>query len=103
MNLTSFLLLGLACGVVSYTITKGSIFGPFRLWMIDHSLWLAKLLQCPYCMSHWVGLGAMLVFRPSMIHYGPVWADYLATGFALVGVSVLTAASIFKLFYTKEE
>lgn len=101
-QLLPFILLGICCGVISYTITKGSIFGPLRLWMIDRSLFLAKLLQCPYCMSHWVACGAMLVFQPKMIG-GNVVADYIATGFALTGLSVLTAGTFFKLFYTKED
>lgn len=101
-QLLPFILLGLCCGVISYTITKGSIFGPLRVWVIERNYWLGKLMQCPYCMSHWVALAAMLVFNPRMVG-GNVVADYIATGFALTGLSVLTAGSIFKLFYTKED
>jgi len=100
--LLPFIFLGICCGVISYTLTKGSIFGPLRLWLIDHSLFFGKLLQCPYCTSHWVAFGAMLLFHPRMVG-GPVWADYIATGFALTGLSALFAASIFKLFYVKED
>src|SRR6185369_1283878 len=60
-QLLPFILLGLCCGVISYTLTKGSIFGPLRVWVIERTYWLGKLMQCPYCMSHWVALGAMLV------------------------------------------
>lgn len=101
-QLLPFILLGLCCGVISYTITKGSIFGPLRVWIIESNYWAGKLMQCPYCMSHWVALAAMLVFHPRMIG-GHVVADYIATGFALTALSVLTAGSIFKLFYTKED
>lgn len=102
MNLLPFLLLGLAVGTVSYTITKGSIFGPLRVWVIERSYWLGKLMQCPYCMSHWVAIVAMLVFHPQMIG-GNIVADYIATAFTLTGLSALTAGSIFKLFYVKED
>ena len=102
MNLLSFLFLGLCCGTISYTITKGSIFGPLRVWLIERTYWLGKLVQCPYCMSHWATILAMLVFQPKMIG-GNVVADYIATGFALTGLSALAAGSIFKLFYVKEE
>ena len=102
MNLLPFILLGLAVGTVSYTITKGSIFGPLRVWVIERSYWLGKLMQCPYCMSHWVAIAAMLAFHPRMIG-GHVVADYIATGFALTGLSALVAGSIFKLFYVKED
>lgn len=101
-QLLPFILLGLCCGVISYTLTKGSIFGPLRVWVIERTYWLGKLMQCPYCMSHWVALGAMLVFHPKMVG-GNVVADYVATGFALTGLSVLTAGTIFKLFYVKED
>jgi hypothetical protein len=71
--------------------------------MIMQSLWLGKLFTCPYCMSHWVALGAMLVYRPRMIVSNSLIADYLVTGFALAGLSALFAATIFKLFYIKED
>lgn len=102
MNIIHFLLLGLCCATVSYTLTKGSIFGPLRVWAIERSLWLGKLMSCPYCMSHWIALGAMVIFQPKMIG-GPAWADYITTWFALVGLSALGAGSIFKLFFVKEE
>ena len=102
MNLLSFLFLGLCCGTISYTITKGSIFGPLRVWLIERTYWLGKLVQCPYCMSHWAAILAMLVFQPKMIG-GNVVADYIATGFALTGLSALVAGCIFKLFYVKED
>ncbi len=103
MNLFQFLLLGVCCGTISYTLTKGSIFGPLREWMIMRSLWFGKLFTCPYCMSHWAALGAMLVYHPRMIVSNFLTADYLATGFALTGLSALFVATIFKLFYTKED
>lgn len=102
MSLISFLLLGLCCATLSYTLTKGSIFGPLRMWMIRRSYWLGKLAQCPYCTSHWVALGAMIIFQPKMIG-GSMWADYTATWFALTGLSALGAGSIFKLFFVKED
>ena len=103
MGITQFLLLGICCGTISYTLTKGSIFGPLREWVIMRSLWLGKLIMCPYCMSHWVAFGAMLVFHPRMIGSTSTWVDYLATGFALTGLSALFAATIFKLFWTPED
>ena len=102
MSIISFLLLGLCCATVSYTLTRGSIFADLRMWTIRKSYWLGKLVQCPYCMSHWVALGAMIIFQPKMIG-GSTWADYISTGFALTGLSALGAGSIFKLFFVKEE
>ena len=50
----------------------------------------------------WVAIAAMLVFHPRMVG-GNIVADYIATGFALTGLSALVAGSIFKLFYVKED
>ncbi len=103
MGITQFILLGICCGIISYTIAKGSIFGPLREWFIVRSLWLGKLVTCPLCLSHWVALVAMLVFHPRMFASTSSLADYVATGFALTGLSALFAATIFKLFWTPED
>lgn len=102
MDITHFYLLGLCCATISYTLTKGSIFGPLRVWVIERSLWLGKLMSCPYCMSHWIALGAMVIFHPKMIG-GPAWIDYTATWFTLTGLSAVVAGIIFKLFFVKED
>lgn len=102
-ELQQFLLLAVCCGTVAYTLTKGSIFTPLREWVIDRSLWLGKLITCPYCTSHWVVFFAMLIFRPRLINYGFAPTDYLATGFALVGLSAMSAGVIFKLFFVRED
>ena len=99
MPIIQFLLLGICCGVISFTITKGSIFRNFREWVIKRNSWFGQLIICPYCMSHWVAFFAMLTFHPRMIASNISIADYLATGFALTGLSALFAATIFKLFY----
>ena len=101
MSLVSFLLLGVCCGIISYTIAKGSIFGPLREWFIMRSLWLGKLVTCPLCLSHWVAIGAMMIYHPCMIGSGS-FVDYVVTGFSLAGLSALFAATIFKLFWTPE-
>jgi len=104
MSVISFLFLGLCCGTISYTITKGSIFGPLRVWVIERTYWLGKLMQCPYCMSHWVAILAMLVFQPKTTMIGGnIVADYIATYFALTGLSAMASGCIFKLFYVKED
>jgi len=103
MGITQFLLLGICCGTISYTLTKGSIFQFLREWVIMKNLWLRKPVTCPYCMSHWVAFFAMLIFHPRMIGSSSSLADYVATGFALTGLSALFTASIFKLFWTPEE
>lgn len=98
----TFLLLAVCCGTIAYTLSKGSIFASMRMWIIMRNMWLGSLIQCPYCTSHWVAFTAMLVFHPRMINGDFVVTDYLATAFALVGLSAMVAGVFFKLF-TQEE
>lgn len=103
IDIIQFVLLGICCGTISYTISKGSIFGPLREWIIMRNLWLGKLATCPYCMSHWVAFLAMLIFHPRVIDSSYLVASYIATWFTLAGLSALFAATIFKLFWTPKD
>lgn len=97
MTIIEFLFLGLCCGVISLTLTKGTIFESLRMATLKRSLFFGELLMCPYCTSHWVAMGAMLVFHPEMITSSFLVFNYLATWFALVALSAMTAGSIQKL------
>lgn len=98
MTILSFVILALCNGAITLTLTKGSVFSKARLWIGDKSSFLGELIQCPYCTAHWVSFVSMLVFQARMINSGVVVVDYLATTFALVAMTAITAGLIFRLF-----
>lgn len=52
MNQESFLITSLAIATVSMTITKSSLFKKFRNFFTLSII--KKLLNCPYCLNHWL-------------------------------------------------
>lgn len=58
------LLLALSVSAASMTIAETAVFRRLRLCA---ARWrpLGKLLQCPYCLSHWLALAAVGTYRPS--------------------------------------
>ena len=74
---TQVAVLSLAIGVVSLTLTQAAIFEWLRDWIEDRSEFLGELFNCPYCMAHWVALGAMIIYQPMLIGTGPVWVNWV--------------------------
>lgn len=62
--MTALLLLALACASISLTITRTPLFGSARGWARERSVWLGKLVTCPYCTSHWVAFVLVLATTP---------------------------------------
>lgn len=54
---TDLVLLSVATGVVSLTLTYTPLTHPIRHKMIGWPLMLGELANCPYCMAHWIALG----------------------------------------------
>lgn len=72
-------ILGLAVSAMSVTLSMSALCQGLRDWMADRHRWLGKLFRCPYCLSHWLALGAVLWCRPS-------WAFVIDT-FAVVAIA----------------
>jgi hypothetical protein len=82
--------MGLVVGVISITITKGSIFG----WMRDRSSgWMGELLSCPYCMAHWVGL-VVVVCGDFGIIYRPY--ELVIDVFSVIGISMMSGWMVYR-------
>lgn len=78
--------LAFSVAAASFTIARTKITLPLRQAIANRSTWFGNLLQCPYCVSHWLALAAVLVFQPRPInHWLPV--DLLAAWFFVVAVS----------------
>lgn len=57
VSVSDLVLLSVACGVASLTLTYTPLTAPIRHKMIGWPLMLGELANCPYCMTHWIALG----------------------------------------------
>lgn len=90
--------LALAVGSVAMTITRTSIFRAPRHWVQRKSDFFGDLVSCPYCMSHWLVLAAMVSFRPRLLDTGSWFLDYPGTGFALVALSTFVGGLVLRAY-----
>jgi hypothetical protein len=102
------LVLGVACGAISFVVTRAAIFNFFHDWLEKKSPFLEEMLSCPLCTSHWVALGLTLIYRPLLLNWGdrPAWmytswvnyvitpVDYLVTIMVMVTIASVTARVI---------
>lgn len=101
--LPQFATLAVAVGVISLTLTKGSIFEWLRELLESQTdspvfEWLAELFDCPYCMSHWVAMLAMFIYQPMLIETGPFLANWVVSWCVLIALASLTSGLIMRLF-----
>lgn len=102
-NLYEISVLAVAVGTMSLTLTKGEIFEWLREWLEarDHKAvwrWFSGLFGCPYCMAHWVALGAMFLYRPLLLDTGNRWPDLAVSWFVLVALSSVVSGLILRVF-----
>jgi hypothetical protein len=86
-----------AVSTMSVTLSKAGVFAPLRRTIKSRSKWLGKLLDCPYCTSHWMAFGVTAVFQPRPVM---IWlpVDLLLSAFAMVALSPIFAGLIFRLY-----
>lgn len=97
-TIQQIVVMALAVGTVSMTITKANIFEWLRNWIETKNDFLADLFSCPYCMSHWIALGLMFLYRPLILDTGNQWPDLFVSWFALVGLGSLVSGAILRIF-----
>ena len=83
--LVAVLSVGAATAVVTLTISRSRIFRPLRTWVAERSDFLYDLLECPYCLSHWVALGLTLIHGPLQGAFW-VWAMAMVLAQVLMGI-----------------
>ena len=108
VTLYHVIVIGIATGAISLFITKSALLNSFHKWLEKKSPFLDELLSCPWCTSHWVGAGLLLVYQPWLIDWGwrPVWmymfnfllapVDFLVTLMVIVFVAAITAGVMYK-------
>jgi hypothetical protein len=76
--------LSLAVGAASFTVARAGIFAPVRDWTKRRSAWLGNLLSCPWCVSHWIAVVAVIAGDPPASPYANRAADSAVSIFVLV-------------------
>jgi Protein of unknown function (DUF1360) len=87
--------MGLVVGVISVTVTRGSIFSFFREWMWRYGEWIGNLFSCPYCLAHWVGLWIVLWGNPGLVHRP---YELVISVFSVVGISMVCGWIVYKSY-----
>ncbi|MBB4702515.1 hypothetical protein [Sphaerisporangium siamense] len=89
---TTAAVLALAIGAVACTISLAKVFAPARAWVAGRRgrawRWLADLIGCPYCVSHWLAFSATVIYRPRLVS---LWLplDLAVTTMAIVALAML--------------
>lgn len=89
------LVIAVAVAAAALTITRATVFKPLRLWIKGKNAFIGELFSCPYCMSHWISLIAVLVLKPRIVVSDVPIADYIVSIFFIVAVASATASAIF--------
>ena len=92
------ILIALASGSISMTITQTELFAPLRAWTAKKNAMLGHLFHCFYCMSHWVVFAGMLVYHPLLLQSGVVVIDWIMTAFVTLTLATFINGVMFKVF-----
>lgn len=89
--------LSLAISSISMTICKAKIFSSFREHVSKMNTWCGGLVKCPYCLSHWISLLFVVLYRPKIIQKFFL-LDYFVTIFVIVSLASFWSLIICKVF-----
>jgi hypothetical protein len=92
------LVLAMASATVSITITQTELFAPLRAWANRVHPMTGHLFHCFYCMSHWVVIAGIAIYRPVIISSGVLVIDWTVSALFTVALAALFSGAIFKAF-----
>ena len=90
--ITGFVILAMAVGSGAFIASLAQVSKSLRMWLLGRSKpgsrgswkfwrWLFDLLNCPFCVSVWLSLGATAIWQPRLVPY--FWPlGYLVTALA---------------------
>ena len=101
--MSTLFILTVAVGCGAFMLVKAKIFSGLRQSVIRRTRpgapgratwkWVNDLLSCPFCVSVWLAAGAVVVYRPRVLHtWLPV--DMLTEVLAVSGGSMLVVLVI---------
>lgn len=92
--------IAIAAASISYTITMTELFAPVRSWSQKLGHMIGYLFTCFYCMSHWVVIAAVLIYRPRLIQSDLPSADLIVSIFFTITLAALVCGLLFRVFLT---
>lgn len=94
------LVIAVAAASISYTITMTELFAPVRSWSQKLGHMIGYLFTCFYCMSHWVVIAAVLIYRPRLIQSDLLSVDLIVSVFFTITLAALVCGLLFRVFLT---
>lgn len=88
------MLLSIAVGAVTMTLSKSKIFLPIREIIKERSEFLGDLINCTYCTSHWIAAAFVILFQPSLMD--AAFQNFMLCWLLLVALASGTVWFIFK-------
>lgn len=87
-DLITILVLSLATASMSFTLARSKIFEKFRRWVSRKSNGLGYLVNCPYCVSHWIAAYLVLDYGPRPLEF---WRplDLVISIFTVIALSAM--------------
>lgn len=96
-----FIVLAMAVAAMSLTLAKAKVTSRLRGWLLTKVPWLGEMVQCIYCVSHWIAFGVALVVMPLQPY--PDWLNLLITTFSLVGLAAIINGAAIKLLHWDQQ
>lgn len=95
-------MLALATAAISVTISRAKIFKSAREYVAGRSEWFGELISCHYCLSHWVAITMVLIYRPLLVQaWLPV--DVAVMVFVVVALSAVIGGVVIRLTFPDNE
>jgi hypothetical protein len=96
------LILSMAVGALSMTVSKSLMFNPVVFWVQVNLESLGPTIKCPFCLGYWLSITFLFIFEPKVVYNTPVYFPYLIEWFttllALVAMSSVWQLLILFLF-----
>lgn len=91
------ILLSMVVASVSFFFAHSQLAGTARAWVLKRSSFFGMLVECPYCLGHWLAVIALLLFPIRL--FGVVWpVDYLLTWFVIAWMAGLQSLAASQLW-----
>jgi hypothetical protein len=91
-----FLIIALAGSAISMTLSKSEIFEKFRDWVVSKNDFLGKLINCPYCTSHYVNFTLLVLCNSEILKMFPPVINYVVVVFAMITITSFFSGVIYK-------
>ena len=92
------IVLALASASISITITQTELFAPLRAAANKAGHMIGHLFHCFYCISHWVVIVGIAVYRPIIISSGIPLMDWIVSAFFTIALTAFFCGIIFNVF-----